>query len=99
MSEPNPYEPPREPEPLTTGKVVKRGLGFAVILALTPLAGFLTFFVTCLVAISTMPIFPEPPPESAIWWNGVFYAVTLVPTGIAILVMLIWAIRARQRQM
>lgn len=57
MSEPNPYEPPRELEPLTTGKVVKRGIGFAIILLLTPVAACATFFASCLVALSkTNPI-------------------------------------------
>src|SRR5262245_32469283 len=47
MTDPNPYEPPREPEPLTTGKVVKRGVGVGVILLLTPLAVLIAFGASC----------------------------------------------------
>ena len=48
MSDPNPYTPPLVPDPLTTTKVVKRGLGLVVILLLTPLAVVITGGISCL---------------------------------------------------
>ena len=101
MADINPYEPPREPETLTTGKVVKRSIGVGVILILTPLAAFVTFFVSCLVAISTTnPIIltPQPPgtPQPS---EAVFWAMTLIPSSLATAAMLVWAIRIRRRRL
>jgi hypothetical protein len=95
MSEPNPYEPPREPEPLTTEKVVKRGIGVVAIVLLTPVAAFATFFVSCLVAISTTtsPIQIEPPPDAPRSSEAVFWALTLIPTSVVTAAMLFWAAR------
>src|SRR4029453_15749270 len=47
MPDPNPYEPPREPEALTTPQVVKRGIGVGVILLLTPVAVAIAFGASC----------------------------------------------------
>ena len=47
MSNPNPYEPPREPEPLTRGKVVKRSVGVASIILLTPPAMIVAAVISC----------------------------------------------------
>ena len=47
MSEPNPYEPPREPEPLKTGRVIKRGMGLMTLLILTPLAVGIAALISC----------------------------------------------------
>ncbi|HEY2413251.1 MAG TPA: hypothetical protein VGI40_13460 [Pirellulaceae bacterium] len=43
----NPYESPREPEPLTTGQIVKRGIGLGALLILTPLAVGIAALVSC----------------------------------------------------
>src|SRR5437764_1166861 len=56
MSEPNPYEPPREPEPLTTGKVVKRSVGVAAVIVLTPPAMIVAIGISC--TASTLRIGP-----------------------------------------
>lgn len=47
MTEPNPYEPPRELEPLTRGQVVKRSVGVAAIILLTPPAMVIAVLVSC----------------------------------------------------
>src|SRR5262245_31768774 len=101
MADVNPYEPPREPEPLTTGKVVKRTVGVVLILVLTLLAGFVTFFASCVVAISTTnPIYiPEPPPDAPPSSDAVFWSMTLIPTGIVMIAMLVWAYRVRRRKL
>jgi len=92
MTEPNPYEPPREVEPLTTGKVVKRGVGIVTILVLSPLAIFATFFVSCGVAwMVTNP--PYDGPEPALFW-----IITLIPTAVVAAGALIWARRAVWRR-
>jgi len=88
MSDPNPYEPPREPEPLTAAKAAKRGIGIVTILVLSPLAIFATLFVSCTVGwiASGTPIDePEPP---------LFWVITLVPTALVAAGALFWSIRA-----
>ena len=92
MSEPNPYEPPRETEPLTTGKAVKRSVGLIAVLVLTPAAIFATFFVSCAVAwTATGAAIDEPEPP-------LFWAITLAPTSLVAAGMLVWAIRAILRR-
>jgi len=91
MSEPNPYEPPREPEPATRKQLVKRGLGVGVILLLTPVAIFATFFVTCAVAWPAMARVDEPEPP-------LFWTITLIPTALVAAGMLAWATRAFLRR-
>jgi hypothetical protein len=87
MSEPNPYEPPQESEPLTPVKAFKRNIGVVAILALTPVAIFMTFFVSCAVAwTATNSQIDEPEPP-------LFWAITLIPTTLVAAGMLIWAIR------
>src|SRR5262245_45814207 len=100
MSEPNPYEAPREPEPTTTRKAVKRTVGVVVILALTPLAGFVTFFVSCVVALSTTNpiVIPAPPPGTPRPSIAVFWLMTLVPTSIVVIAMLALTFRLLRRQ-
>jgi len=55
MSEPNPYEPPREPEPLTTGKVVKGTVGVGAIILLTPPAIAVAAASSCGVTLYARP--------------------------------------------
>jgi hypothetical protein len=43
----NPYESPREAEPLSTGQIVKRGIGVALVLLLTPPATVIAVFCCC----------------------------------------------------
>jgi hypothetical protein len=47
MSEPNPYEPPRELEPLTKRQLFKRGIGVGLILLLTPPATAIATMASC----------------------------------------------------
>jgi hypothetical protein len=47
MSDENPYTPPQVPDPLTTAKVVKRGVGLVVILLLTLVAVVITGGLSC----------------------------------------------------
>src|SRR4051812_47496107 len=61
----NPYESPREPEPLTTGQVVKRGIGLALVLLLTPPAMVIAVFCCC----------------SARFWNHYYLANWIVFGG------------------
>jgi hypothetical protein len=56
MSEPNPYEPPRALEPLTTGKVVKRSVGIGLVFLVTPVAACIAGFVSCLTHDAVPPI-------------------------------------------
>jgi len=58
MSEPNPYEPPREPEPLTREKVVKRSMAVAAIILLTPPAMAVAVAGSCTVAQVLRTDFP-----------------------------------------
>jgi hypothetical protein len=50
MSNPNPYQPPKMPEPLRRSQVVKRGLGVAAILLLTPPAMAIATAGSCAAA-------------------------------------------------
>jgi hypothetical protein len=57
MSEPNPYESPRSEEPLTPAQVVKRGIGVATILLLTPVAMVIAVAGACTASM----VFPGLP--------------------------------------
>src|SRR5262245_22107119 len=98
MSEPNPYEPPRQPEALTTQRVIKHGIGVVAIVLITPPAVFATFFVSCCVAWSTtgpwIMVGPpaDPPPSEAPFW-----AITVIPTVLVTVGMIAWAMRASRR--
>ena len=50
MTEPNPYDPPQSPVPLTRTQIVKRGLGVTLIILLTPPAMVVTVLGCCSVA-------------------------------------------------
>jgi hypothetical protein len=90
MSEPNPYEPPRESEQLTTGKVVKRGIGVGVILLLTPLAVLIAFGASCAAVNVFMDRFVEKP----LFGNAfvvVAFSIFLLPPAITLVGMIWWA--------
>jgi hypothetical protein len=53
MTDVNPYEPPRELEPLTTGQRVKQALGIATIVLLTPPALVVAGATSCAVTYIT----------------------------------------------
>jgi hypothetical protein len=92
MADVNPYEPPREVEPLTTGKLVKRGIGIVTILLLSPVAIFAAFFVSCAVAWTATGAHidePEPP---------LFWVITLIPTALVAVGMVIYAVRVLRRR-
>jgi hypothetical protein len=92
MSQPNPYEPPREPEPLATGKVVKRGVGVVAILLLTPVATFAALFATC------TPMFALTYPAGPGWPDEVTLTVLFGPAGVVLAAMLIWAVRTAMKR-
>ena len=93
MSERNPYQPPQSPEPLKVEQVVKRGVGLAVILMLTPMAVVITGGISCFGAAYysvTVPSDTEPSMNIAL-------AIFLVPPALVLLGMLSWAaMRAMQ---
>jgi hypothetical protein len=87
MSEPNPYEPPQTPVPLSTTKVVKRAIGFGVILLLTPIAVAVTFTVACSTATLLPQIKTSP-------WDAVLrYGYVLMLPFAALSAMVAWAAR------
>lgn len=91
MSEPNPYEPPREPEPVTSKKVAKRGTGVVVILLLTPVATLAAFFVTC------TPMFYLTYPLGPGWPDVITLLVLFGPAAAVLIAMLVWACVALRR--
>lgn len=94
--EPNPYEPPREPEPLTTGKVLKRGLGVGTIILLTPLAVAITFGASCAAtyAVLDLPAINKAGLGTVIVAG---FAVFLTPPVAVLIAMISWAIRSHHR--
>jgi len=85
--EPNPYEPPQSDKPQTRGKLVKRRIGFGVILLLTPLAVGIAIACSCKAAyyVADMPF------NSAILAG---YAVAFIPPVVVLVAMLWWAVEA-----
>jgi len=99
MSEPNPYQPPQEPEPLTTRKGVKRGVGVVLIVALTPVAVFVAFFISCFAAIwSTEPMLNGRSRDAQASQTA-FNVIMYVPPVVVGIGMLIWALFSRRRQL
>jgi hypothetical protein len=97
MSDPNPYDPPQTPTPLAPAQTVKRGLGVAAILLLTPLALMIAGGVSCATAMAMVDA------VEATFGGGVglalFLIVSFVPPIVVLVLMICWAIRAaRQRQ-
>jgi len=96
MTDVNPYEPPREPEPLTTGMVVKRGIGVGVIVLLTPLAVGIAGLASCGVVYAIVDT-PNMPTD----WITAFvfgWLVFLTPPVLALIGMIWWAVRASRRK-
>ena len=94
MSEPNPYESPKSEEPLQPAQMVKRGVGLATILALTPVAVVSTFCVSCAVGmtlIDAVRIAGRQPPA----W--IMVTALVVPPLVALVAMIWWAARAYSR--
>jgi hypothetical protein len=92
MSEPNPYEPPQTPEPLTTGMVVKRGLGVVTILLLTPVAVGIAAAGSC---AAVFPVLDAAVPPGAYDQTFVLgWLVFLSPPLLTLIGMLWWAILA-----
>ena len=56
--EPNPYEAPKMEQSLRPAQLVKRSIGLAVILLLTPPAFFFAVYTSCAVTIADVPILP-----------------------------------------
>jgi hypothetical protein len=94
--EPNPYEPPHEKGPLTTGKMAKRGLGVGGIILLTPVAVGIALIPSCAAAYALL----EVATISRINTYVLLYvglAVFAVPPTIALKLMIDWAIRTHRR--
>jgi hypothetical protein len=92
MSDPNPYTPPQVPDPLTTTKAVKRGLGLVVILLLTPVAIVITGGISCAAGAAYFNQFGN---ESDPLMRGdplaVALSIFLVPPVFVLVAMLGWA--------
>ncbi len=88
MSEPNPYQPPQSPEPLTTTKVVKRGVGLAVILLLTPVAVIITGGISCAAGAAYLRLYDNIPTDSML---NTALAIFLIPPAFVLFGMLSWA--------
>jgi hypothetical protein len=94
--EDNPYEAPREQEPLTTGKIVKRSLGVGAIVALTPLAVIIAFGGSC---AATYAVRQTPSMRGADLGRLIYVQLTtfLVPPIVVLFAMIVWAIRTHLR--
>jgi hypothetical protein len=92
MSEPNPYQPPQSPEPLTTGKVVKRSLGVVVILLLTPVAVGIATAGSCAAVFPVLDAIVPPGAYGLAFVLG--WLVFLTPPVLTLIGMLWWAILA-----
>jgi hypothetical protein len=90
MSNPNPYQPPRTTDPLTTVKAVKRGVGLLVILLLTPVAVVITGGISCAAGATYFNAFGNltGPPDHGL----VALSIFLVPPILVLLGMLGWAV-------
>jgi hypothetical protein len=89
MSDPNPYESPREPPPPSTGQVVKRGVGVVTILLLTPLAVLIAAGASCAATIAVV----DSPPFAGKYGLAfiVGWAIFLPPPIAALAAMIWWA--------
>jgi uncharacterized BrkB/YihY/UPF0761 family membrane protein len=101
--EQNPYEAPKEGEPLKPVQVAKRGLGFVAILLLTPLAVAIAFGVSCTAASkfvdATLPCFQGNASTFTSWaWFISTLALFLVPPVATFAGMIWWAARALRRK-
>jgi hypothetical protein len=92
MSDPNPYQPPQTPEPLTKGKVIKRAVGVGVVLLLTPIAVAIAFTLACTTA-SFAPALKHP-----LWHIILRFGYLFVPPFLVLSAMLMWAARIHLQQ-
>ncbi len=90
MSDPNPYTPPQVPDPLTTTKVVKRGVGLVVLLLLTPVAVIITGGISCAAGAMYFEAHSHDPPPG---YDplAVAMAIFLAPPLFVLVAMLGWA--------
>ena len=95
MSDPNPYQPPQTPEPLTTGKVVKRGLGVVAILLLTPVAVVIAGGISCAAGMAFLGSTGQETDATV----NTALAISLIPPALVLIGMLTWAaVRLPPRQ-
>ena len=88
--EPNPYEAPKADEPPKPARLVKRGLGVAAIVGLTPVAVGIAGFVSCQAAIGYWRIAAPLPVFASI-------AIAFGPPIAVLYYMVKWAIATHQR--
>lgn len=93
--EQNPYESPRVPTPQTPHTVVRRAIGVAAILMLTPLAVLIAFGGSCL---ATRAFANSPTPGldlgSVI---AIAFSIFLIPPAAVLIGMIWWAVRTHSR--
>jgi hypothetical protein len=94
MSVLNPYQSPQNPKPLDPAQIVRRGVGVAAILLLTPLAVIVATFIgrgAAIVAqVAAEPIVgPDNPYLIFPLWFG--------PPLVVLIAMLWWALRVHRR--
>ena len=97
MGEPNPYESPHTGQPLAPVQVVKRGIGAATILLLTPVAVLITGGISCGASILYTDSVSAPASPPILRLNDVGLAIFLVPPAAVLIGMIVWAIRAYRR--
>ena len=96
MSGPNPYESPKSGQPLKSVQVVKRGIGVVTILLLTPVAVGIAFAASCGDTTVFVSVVPQRP-DLLLAVIMAAYAIFFVPPLIALIVMIVWAVRAYSR--
>jgi hypothetical protein len=94
--EQNPYESPTTPEAMTTGKVVKRGLGVGAILLLTPVAVGIAFGGSCAATNLVLAVLSDNQLGLSTV-IGIGLAVFLIPPAAVLVAMLGWAIRTHRK--
>ena len=94
MSEPNPYEPPREVEPLTTRTVTKGGPSLTFIVVATPFASVLAGILAVWAAVEIILAAGDAPG----WHEGLLVLVFGGAVLITFATMALWAIRASAKK-
>jgi len=94
MPEANPYESPKSEQPLKPGQIVKRGLGVATILLLTPVAVAIATRASC---AATMLVVDALPGRQYALAFVVGWLVFLVPPILVLAGMVWWARRTYLR--
>src|SRR5262245_16395634 len=92
--DPNPYDPPREPQPLSAGKIAKRGLGVGAIILLMPLAVAIAIGGSCAATYALLSI---PVIRESRLIVTVMLAIFVVPPGMVLAAMIRWAIRTHRK--